>query len=151
MSSLADRIQSDLVAAMKSRDEVSLSVLRMLKSAIQVAETEKGRKGELSCEDVQALIRRAVKQREEAAEVYRAGNAPERAEAELREARVLTAYLPAQLDDEALEVLIREAAASVGASGTKDLGKLMGVAVKAIAGRADGKRIKEIAGRILQS
>lgn len=150
MSSLAGRIQADLVAALKARDEVKLSVLRMLKSSVQVAETEKGRQGELSDDDVQALIRRALKQREEAAEIYRAGNAEERAEAELREARVLMAYLPMQLDDDALEALIREAIDSIGASGMKDLGKVMGAAVKTIAGRADGKRIKETAAKLLQ-
>lgn len=150
MSSLADRIQADLVAAIKARDDVKLSVLRMLKSSVQVAETEKGRQGELSDDDIQALIRRAVKQREEAAEIYRAGNAEERAEAELREARVLAAYLPAQLDDDALNALIREIVDSVGASGMKDLGKVMGAAVKAVEGRADGKRIKESAAKLLQ-
>lgn len=151
MSSLADRIQDDLIAAMKSQDDVKLSVLRMLKSSIQVAETEKGRQGELSCDDVQALIRRAVKQREEAAEMYRSGNAEERAEAELREARVLMDYLPAQLDDEALGAVIRGIVDSVGAYGMKDLGKVMGAAVKAVEGRADGKRIKEAAAKLLQN
>ncbi len=149
-SSLAEKIQSDLVAAMKSRDEVTLSVLRMLKSSIQVTETEKGREGDLSNDDVQALIRRAVKQREEAAEVYRNGNAPERAEAELREAKVLMAYLPAQLSDAELETLIREVASATGASGMKDMGKVMGAAVKSAAGRADGKRVKDVVTRLLQ-
>lgn len=151
MSLLANRIQSDLVAAMKSRDEVTLSVLRMLKSSIQVAETEKGREGELSDDDILALIRRAVKQREEAAEVYRNGNASERAEAELREARILTAYLPAQLDDSELEAIVREVLTATGASGMKDMGKVMGAAVKTVAGRADGKRVKETVTKLLQS
>ena len=150
MSLLAHRIQSDLVAAMKSRDEVTLSVLRMLKSSIQVAETEKGREGELSEDDIQTLIRRAVKQREEAAEVYRNGNAPERAEAELGEAHVLMAYLPAQLDGDELEAMIRQILLSTGASGMKDMGKVMGAAVKAVAGRADGKRVKEAVTKLLQ-
>lgn len=151
MSMLADRIQSNLVAAMKSRDEATLSVLRMLKSSIQKAETEKGREGGLSDDDVLALIRRAVKQREEAAEAYRAVKAQERADAELQEARILTAYLPAQLEDEELEPLIREIVVSSGASGMKDMGRVMALAVKAVEGRADGRRVKAAVTNMLQA
>lgn len=150
-SSLAEKIQSDLVAAMKARDEVTLSVLRMLKSSLQVAATEKGRGDTaLSDDDVQALIRRAVKQREEAAGLYRNAGAPERAESELREAKVLMAYLPAQLSDGELEALVKDAITATGASGMKDMGRVMGAAVKSAAGRADSKRVKDVLTRLLQ-
>lgn len=150
MSLLSERIQADLVAAMKSRDEAVLSVLRMLKSSIQVTGAEKGRSGTLSDDDVQVLIRRALKQREEAAEVYRSANAPERAEAELRETAILKGYLPPQLNDGEIDALVAEIASLIGASGMKDMGRVMSLTVKAAEGRADGKRIKEAVTRALQ-
>ena len=82
-SRLIAAVQGDMVAAMKEKDEIRLSVLRMLKASIQLAMTEKGRESELTDQDVQALVRRAVKQREEAAELYRKGGAKEHAEREL--------------------------------------------------------------------
>jgi Uncharacterized conserved protein len=148
-SPLAERIQRDLVAAMKQRDDVRLSVLRMLKSAMQLAQTEKGRDGGLSDEDVQALVRRAVKQREEAAAQYRAGNAPERAAEELEEAKVLADYLPSQLGDAEMEEILRRIVGEVGATGAKDMGKVMSRAMQEIGGRADGKRVKDAVQRIL--
>lgn len=149
--SLSLKIQSDLVAAMKSRNEVALSVLRMLKSSIQVAESEKGRQSPLSDDDVQGLVRKAIKQRLEAAEAYRSAGIEERAEDELREAEFLKSYLPAQLDDGELVSIVEEAARSVGATGTKDLGRAMGAAMKATAGKADGKRVKAALSAYLES
>ncbi|MDR1579897.1 MAG: GatB/YqeY domain-containing protein [Synergistaceae bacterium] len=145
---LEETIQRDLVAAMKSHDERRMTALRMLKTSIQMASTEKGR-GDLTDEDIHALVRRGLKQREEAAELYRKGGAPDRAEEELTEARILAAYLPAQLDDAELERIISGAISSLGASGPKDMGRVMGAAMKETAGRADGKRVKEIVTRLL--
>jgi uncharacterized protein YqeY len=143
------RIQQDIVAAMKSHDERGLSALRMLKSSIQLASTEKGRSGELSDEDVCLLIRRGVKQREEAADIYKKGGAHDRAEDELEEARILSDYLPAQLEDEALFEIIKKAVSESGASGSKDMGRVMGAVMKEVSGRADGKRVREAVGKIL--
>ncbi|MDR3280031.1 MAG: GatB/YqeY domain-containing protein [Synergistaceae bacterium] len=148
-SPLAELIQKDMVSAMKSHDALKLSVLRMLKTAIQLASTEKGREGELTDEDIQVLIRRGIKQREEAAEVYKNGGASDRAQGELDEARILTSYLPAQLGDEELESVVRKIAASSGASSQKDMGLVMSAAMKELSGRADGKRVKDAARRIL--
>jgi uncharacterized protein YqeY len=145
---LEETIQRDLVAAMKSHDERSMTALRMLKTAIQLVSAEKGR-GELTDEDIRVLVRRGLKQREETAELYRRGGASERAEEELAEARVLAAYLPAQLDDAELERVISSVISSLGASGLKDMGRVMGSAMKETAGRADGKRVKEIVTRLL--
>jgi uncharacterized protein YqeY len=145
---LEEAIQSDLVAAMKSHDERRLSVLRMLKTSIQLASTEKGR-GELTDEDIHALVRRGLKQREEAAELYRKGGAVDRAEEELAESRILAAYLPAQLDDAELERIISGVISSSGTSGPKDMGRVMGSAMKETSGRADGKRVKEIVTKLL--
>ena len=99
MSGLVDKIQSNLVTAMKNKDELTLSVLRMLKSSIQLAQVEKGKDNALTDDDVLVLVRRLIKQRTEAAEMYKNGGAADRAERELAEIKVLEAYQPAQLSD----------------------------------------------------
>jgi len=146
---LEGRIQQDIVAAMKNHDERRLSALRMLKTSIQLASTEKGRSGEISDDDVHLLIRRGIKQREEAADLYKKGGALDRDENELEEARILSDYLPAQLDDETLSGIIKQVISALGASGSKDMGRVMSAAMKEISGRADGKRVKEAVGKIL--
>ena len=148
---LIDRIQADMISALKSRNEKKLSALRMLKSSIQLAMTEKGRSKELTEDDVQALIRRAVKQREEASELYIKGGANERAEDELAEAEILKGYLPAQIDDTELEVLITSVIKDTGASGPKDMGRVMSRVMQEANGRADGKRVKDSVTRLLQA
>jgi uncharacterized protein YqeY len=148
-SQLAVLIQNDMVSAMKKKDERTLSVLRMLKTSIQLASTEKGREGELTDEDILVLIRRGVKQREEAAGVYKTGGALDRADSELEEAKILTSYLPAQLDDAMLDDIVKGVADVLGASSSKDMGRVMSAAMKELSGRADGKRVKEIVQKIL--
>jgi uncharacterized protein YqeY len=138
-----------MVSAMKSRDERTLSVLRMLKAAMQMAETERGRDGELKDDDVQALVRRAVKQREEAAELYKSGSAPERAAEELEEAKILQGYLPAQLDAAALDGIVSGVIERMGAHGAKDMGRVMGSVIREVSGRADGKRVKDAVQKLL--
>ena len=141
--SLTERVAVDLVAAMKERAELRLSVLRMLKAEFQRAQADKGRAAELTEDDAQMLVRRLIKQRKEAAEQYRAAGAAERAEAELAEAAVLEVYLPAQLGDAELDALVAEAAKEAGAASPRDMGKLMRVLMPRVAGRADGNRVKE--------
>ncbi|MDO5563593.1 MAG: GatB/YqeY domain-containing protein [Synergistaceae bacterium] len=142
MSGLVANIQNDLVAAMKRKDELTLSVLRMLKAAIQMAQIEKGKDNELTDDDVLVLVRRLIKQRHEAAEMYKSGGAEDRAQRELDEAKVLEAYQPAQLSDDDIAGKVAEIAAQVGASGPKDMGKLMGKVMAAVKGQADGNRVK---------
>ena len=148
---LVERVQSELVAAMKRRDELSLSVLRMLKSAIQLAQVEKGRDAVLTDEEVVTLVQRMVKQRQEAAEQYRAGGAADRADRELEEARFLQGYLPEQLSDEELESLTRRVAQETGAASSKDLGKVMGRVMPLVKGRAEGNRVRAAALKVLGS
>ena len=142
MSNLVAQIQSDMVSAMKSKEEVKLSVLRMLKSAIQLAQIEKGKDNPLTDDDVLVLVRRLIKQRVEAAEMYKNGGADDRADAELAEAKILEAYQPAQLSDEDLTKIVAAVAAEIGASGPKDMGKMMGKVIAASKGQADGNRVK---------
>ena len=142
MSDLAVRVQSDLVAAMKNKDELKLSVLRMLKSSIQLMQVEKGKDKELTDEDVLILVRRLIKQRVEAAEMYKSGGADDRAERELAEAKVLESYQPAQMSDEEIAQLVAQIAGEEGAKGPKDMGKVRGKGMAAVQGRADGNRVK---------
>lgn len=151
MSALTSKIQADLVSAMKNREETKLSVLRMLKSSMQLAQVEKGRDSELGDDEVLVLLRRLIKQRVEAAEMYKAGGAEDRALNELEEAKILEAYLPEQLSDEALNAIVAEAASAVGATGMKDMGKTMGKAMAAVNGQADGNRVKEAVQKYLSS
>ncbi|MDO5114747.1 MAG: GatB/YqeY domain-containing protein [Synergistaceae bacterium] len=142
MSDLAVKIQSDLVTAMKNKDELKLSVLRMLKSAIQLAQVEKGREVSLSDDDILVLVRRLIKQRAEAAEMYKSGGAGDRAARELEEIKVLEAYQPAQLSDEDILKIVARIAEESGAAGPKDMGKMMGKTMAAVKGQADGNRVK---------
>ena len=148
---LLSQIQSDLVQAMKDKDDVKLAVLRMLKSAVQVAQVEKGKDAEFTDDDVLLIVRRLIKQRSEAAELYKSGGAADRAERELAEAKILEVYQPAQLKDEELEKLVAEAAQSAGASGPKDMGRVMGKAMAAVKGQADGNRVRQAVQKYLSS
>ena len=134
MSGLVDKIQSNLVTAMKNKDELTLSVLRMLKSSIQLAQVEKGKDNALTDDDVLVLVRRLIKQRTEAAEMYKNGGAADRAERELAEIKVLEAYQPAQLSDEDILKIVAKVAEETGAAGPKDMGKMMGKTMAAVKG-----------------
>jgi uncharacterized protein YqeY len=151
MMGLVERVAADLLAAMKARDELTLSVLRMLKAEFQKAQADKGRASELTEDEALALARRLVKQRREAAEQHEAAGVPERAKEELSEIAVLETYLPAQLGDGELDALIEEAAKKSGAVSPKDMGKLMSALMPLAAGRTEGKRARERAVLYLNS
>lgn len=151
MSSLVQQVQTDLVGAMKQKDELRLSVLRMLKSSIQLAQVEKGKANPLTDDEVVVILRRLIKQRHEAAEMYKSGGADDRAQSELEEAKVLDAYLPAQLTDDRLREIVAAAAQEVGAQSVRDMGKLMGKAMSEVKGQADGNRVKTVVQEYLNS
>ena len=142
MTALATRIASDLVAAMKSKNELSLSVLRMLKSSMQLVVAEHNKDYELTDDEILTLVRRLIKQRKEAAEMYLKGKAQDRAERELAEAKVLEAYLPAQLSQEKIEEIVAQTAQEVGAASQKDMGRLMGAVMAKVKGQADGGAVR---------
>ncbi len=148
---LLSQIQSDLVQAMKEHDETKLTVLRMLKSAVQLAQVEKGKDAEFTDDDVLVLVRRLIKQRNEAAELYKSGGAEDRAAQELAEAKILEVYQPAQLSDAELEKIVAETAQSVNAAGPQDMGKVMGRAMAAVKGQADGNRVRQVVMKYLSS
>ena len=137
------------MAAMKAKDQVRLNAVRSVKSAILLAKTAEGASGELTDGDIVKLIQKLAKQRKEAAEQYVAAGRQELADNELAEADVLAAYLPKQLSPEELEAKLREIIAEVGASAPSDMGKVMGVATKRLAGLADGKAISAVVRSLL--
>ena len=138
---LEKQIQADLVSAMKAKEAVRLASLRAIKAAILLAKTAEGASGELTDQDIVKLIQKLVKQRKESAEQYNAAGRPELAENELAEAAAMEVYLPKQLSEAELEAELAKIIAEVGASKPSDMGKVMGVATKRLAGLADGRAI----------
>ncbi len=138
---LFDKVSDDIRKAMLARDKVRLEALRGAKKEFLEAKTAKGANGDLSDEKAVAIIVKMVKQRKESAKIYIENNRSELAESELAEAAVLDEYLPRQLSEEELEAELRAIIAETGASSMKEMGKVMGVASKRLAGRADGRAI----------
>ena len=147
---LEKRIQTDMVSAMKAKETVRLASLRAIKAAILLAKTAEGGNGEVTDPEVVKIIQKLVKQRKESAQQYNDAGRPELAENELAEAAVMEVYLPKQLSEAELEAELTKIIAEVGASTPQEMGKVMGVASKRLAGRADGKaisaKVKELLG-----
>ncbi|MCM1347913.1 MAG: GatB/YqeY domain-containing protein [Firmicutes bacterium] len=138
---LFDKISADIKTAMLAREKVRLETLRGIKKEFLEAKTAKGADGTLTDEQATRILAKMAKQRRETAEIYASQNRPELAENELAEAKVIEEYLPKQLSDEELTAELRNIIATVGATSVAQMGKVMGVASKALAGRADGKVI----------
>lgn len=138
---LFDQISEDIKKAMLAREKVRLEALRGIKKEFLEAKTAKGAGGELSDEKAISILVKMVKQRKESAKIYQDNKRPELAENELAEAAVIEEYLPAQLSDEELTAEIEKIIARTGAQGPQDMGKVMGVATKALAGKAEGRAI----------
>jgi len=145
--SLTEKISNDLISAMKAKDKVVLEALRAAKTAFTLARSDKGAGSVLASEEELKIIRKLVKQRRESAEIYKAQNRPDLFEKEVIEADVLEKYLPAKMSDDELLNIIKEIITRVGAKSPADMGKVMGVATKELAGKADGK---EISARVKQ-
>ncbi len=148
--SLHKKILEDMKAAMKARDKERLEAIRGIKSAIMLAQTEKGgMQHELADEDIIKIIQKLHKQRMESATVYKEQNRDDLADKELIEAKVMDDYLPAQLSDTELEKVLKGIIDETGASSMADMGKVMGVASRQLAGKADGKRISGFVKKLL--
>ena len=143
------RIQADMVAAMKAKETVKLASLRAIKAAIMLAKTAEGATGEVSDAEVVKIIQKLVKQRKESAQQYNDAGRPELAENELAEAAVMEVYLPKQLSEAELEAELTKIIAEVGASTPQEMGKVMGVATKKLAGLADGRAISAMVKKLL--
>lgn len=149
MEQLEKQIQTDMVSAMKAKDAVRLAALRGIKAAILLAKTSEGSNGEVTDSEIVKIIQKLVKQRKESAEIYTQQNRPELAENELAEASAMEVYLPKQLSEAEVEAELAKIIAETGASQPSDVGKVMGVATKKLAGQADGKLISTIVKRLL--
>ena len=134
---------------MKAKDTVALESLRAIKSAILLAKTEAGAAEELSEADELKLLQKLVKQRKDSAALYTQQGRNDLAEPELAQMAVIEKFLPAQLSEAEVETALRGIINQVGATTPKDMGKVMGVATKQLAGKADGKLISEIVKRLL--
>jgi len=134
---LADTVKSDLTSAMKAGDRDRVGILRLVLSELQKAAKD-------GSADEQAVLRRERKRRLESATAFRDGGRPELADAELAEAEVIAAYLPAELDDAALAELVAAAVAESGAASPRDMGSVMKLVLSKAGGRADGKRVSAL-------
>ena len=147
--SLQTKVMEALKEAMKAKDTVALESLRAIKSAILLAKTEAGAAEELSEADELKLLQKLVKQRKDSAALYTQHGRNDLAEPELAQMAVIEKFLPAQLSEAEVETALRGIINQVGATTPKDMGKVMGVATKQLAGKADGKLISEIVKRLL--
>ena len=148
---LETQIQKDIMEAMKAKDSVRLNAVRSIKSAILLAKTSEGGSKELQDSDIIKLIQKLAKQRKEAAEQFVAAGRQELADNEMAEAAVLDTYLPKMLSETEVEARLREIIAELGVSSPSDMGKVMGLATKKLAGLAEGRTISTIVKRLLAS
>ena len=139
--SLFDQVSADIVTAMKSRDKVTLEALRNVKKSFLEAKTAPGANDTLTDDAALKILQKLVKQGKVSAAIYTEQARPDLAEAELAQVSVMERYLPAALTDEELTAALRDIIASVGATGPKDMGRVMGVATKQLAGKAEGRAI----------
>jgi uncharacterized protein len=145
--SLNQTIGEDLKQAMKTKDSLRLSCLRMLKTALKNLQVEKGR--ELNEEEIQSVISSTIRKGKEAAKEFRSGNREDLAVKEEREIEILYGYLPQQLAPEQIEANVREIISELSAEGPRDMGKVMKVAMTRMAGLAPGEEVSKIAKKLL--
>ncbi|MDR1981425.1 MAG: GatB/YqeY domain-containing protein [Tannerellaceae bacterium] len=146
---LFEQVSEDIKAAMLAKDKIRLQALRGVKKEFLEAKTAKGGDGELTDETAVKILQKMVKQRKESAEIFAAQGRPELAENELAEVAAIEGYLPRQMSAGELEEALKAIIAQAGAEGAKDMGKVMGIAGKALAGKADGRTISETVRRLL--
>lgn len=141
---LQQRVMEDMKAAMRAKDTLALESLRAIKSALLLAQTETGPGTELSEEEEVKLVQKLVKQRKDSAAIYKEQGREDLAEPELAQALVIEKFLPEQLGEEEIEKVVVQTIDAIGASGMKDMGKVMGIVSQKLAGQADGKTISTI-------
>ena len=142
--SLQEKVMTAMKAAMKAKDQTALTALRAVKSAILLAQTESGASAELTEEQELKLLQKLVKQRKDSAAIYLEQNRQDLAQPELDEAEVINQFLPEALSEEEIEKVVVMTIDELGAEGMKDMGRVMGIVTKELAGQADGKTISTI-------
>ena len=146
---LFETVSEDIKKAMLAKDRVALDALRGIKKEFLEAKTAKGTDGELHDDVALKILQKMIKQRKESAEMYIAGNRQDLADADLAQANVIEQYLPKQMTEEEIKAAVKDIIAQTGASSMADMGKVMGAATKALAGKADGKAISLIVKQLL--
>ncbi len=141
--SLKETLQQDLMTAMKTKDEASLSAIRLLKTAIMKVETA-GEQKTATDEEIIQLVGKEIKQRKDSIEQFEKGGRPELAEKEKAELKVLEKYLPPQLGEDEIKAIIKEGISATGASSKADIGKLMGAIMPKTKGKADGGLVNRL-------
>lgn len=147
--SLKQQIDADIKQAMLAKNKDELKALRSIKSMILLAETDKGSLGELTADAEMKILAKAVKQRKDSAAIYKEQGREDLYQIEIDEAEVIERYLPKQLNENELKAEVEKIIAHVGATGPQDMGKVMGAATKALAGKADGKAISSMVKSLL--
>lgn len=142
--SLQVDIMTAMKSAMKAKDQTALAALRAVKSEILLAQTASGIKEELSKEDEIKILSKLVKQRKDSAAIFSEQNRADLADPEIAQAKVISQFLPEQLDEAAITAAVVKAITDTGAEGMKDMGKVMGIVNKQLVGKADGKAISTI-------
>lgn len=148
---LTEKISSDLITAMKTKNLVSLEAIRAAKTAFILARSEKGANSVLTDEEELKIIQKLVKQRRESAAIFKEQNRPDLYEKEVAEADVLEKYLPAKISETELLNIVKGIIERVGAKSPADMGKVMGIATKELAGKADGKELSLMVKQLLGS
>lgn len=146
---LIETITDEIKKAMLAKDKVRLEALRGIKKELLEAKTAKGAADELSEETAIAILQKMVKQRKDSAEIYTAQNRPDLAEVEIEQMNVIQEFLPAQLTPDELESAVKAMIAETGATSLKEMGKVMGLATKQLAGKAEGRAISEMVKKLL--
>lgn len=145
---LKQQIKQDLIEAMKSKDKIKVSTLRLLNSSIKNVEID--RREELTEEEIGQIVSKEIKKRKEAIEEYKKGNRPELAEKEEKEAQILSKYMPEQMSEEEITKIVKKAIEDTGAESPKDMGKVMGKVMPQLKGKADGSLVNEVVTKLLQ-
>ena len=146
--SLTERLNNDMKQAMKDKDKVRLSVIRMVRTAIKNAEIDQQRT--LSDDEVIAVLNREMKQRRDSLQAFESAGRQDLIEEVKQEIQILIDYLPAQMSEDEVRAVVREVIAEVGAAGKSDMGKVMSALMPKVKGRADGKLVNQIVGQELQ-
>lgn len=147
--SLIDKISESIKIAMREKDSIKLESLRAIKSSLLLSQTEKGKKGEISESEEIKILQKLVKQRKDSAQIYKTQNRNELAELEINQSKFIEEFLPDQISEDELKKIIQSIINASGASGIKDMGKVMGIATKELLGRADGKTISSLVRTLL--
>ncbi|HEY0897439.1 MAG TPA: GatB/YqeY domain-containing protein [Sphingobacteriaceae bacterium] len=147
---LQQQIDQDIKSAMLAKDDARLRGLRAIKAALLLARTEKGAAEQISDETEIRVLQKLVKQRRESADIYKAQNREDLYTIEIEEMNVIEGYLPKQLGRDEIMAHVQQAISKVGATGIRDMGKVMGIVNKDLAGKADGKTISELVKEALQ-